>query len=256
MIDIHTHILPGIDDGAEDLEESLLMARFAVAEGIHTIIATPHHANGRYDNPAAVVQQKLAELNAALREERIPLTVHAGQEIRVYSDLIEDYHAGHAISLHQSQYILLELPSGEVPSDMEDLLHELQVRRLVPIIAHPERNLEIASKPSILAELVEMGFLSQVTSHSINGLFGRKIQKLSLELCKKKLIHFVSSDAHNMTNRSFGLSAAYLQIRGELGVEQMQYYMNNAERLYRNMPIDVPEPVSGMKKWWRMKVFS
>lgn len=254
MIDIHCHILPQIDDGSGSLEESIGMAKLAAAEGITDIIATPHHANGKWLNEAAKVVEEVALLNRLLAAEGIPITIHSGQEIRVYRELMEDYQEGKLLCLGGSPYMLLEFSSASVPSYIDSLLHECQVAGIIPIIAHPERNQELTSKPEKLLELIEGGALCQVTSHSINGLFGSKIQKLAIDWCRSNLIHFVSSDAHNLKQRAFQLSKAYATLDLEIGHEFTASYKRNAEMLLTGGFIYAPEPSLAKKKWfhfWR-----
>ncbi|WP_409344175.1 tyrosine-protein phosphatase [Paenibacillus sp. MBLB4367] len=250
MIDIHSHILPGIDDGAQTLEESLEMARAAYADGIRTVIATPHHANGRYTNAAGNVTAAVASLNDALQTNGIDLQVLAGQEIRVYSKLVDDWHDQALLSLDRSSYILIEFPTAEVPKGIADLIHELRILGITPIIAHPERNQELLNKPDRLRELVELGALGQVTSHSITGLFGKKIQEISMQMCKSNLIHFVASDAHNMSNRGFGLSRAYETIEKALGFQYSEYYKENANSLITGEIISKWSVKEVNRKWF------
>lgn len=237
MIDIHNHILPGIDDGCRSLEESLELARLAVKEGIHDIIATPHHANGRYQNEAEKVRQATAQLNTALAGEGIELRIHTGQEIRVYKELLDDLNAGKLLTLAGSRYMLLEFSSSRVPEGIEDLLHELNLAGITAIIAHPERNMELAGNLPRLADLIDRGALAQMTTHSLNGLFGRKIQSISMDMCRSNLIHFLSSDAHHPKERPFFLQAAATHIMKKLGGETYSYYKENAHRVLHNQDI-------------------
>ncbi|WP_438444680.1 tyrosine-protein phosphatase [Gorillibacterium sp. sgz5001074] len=250
MIDIHSHILPQIDDGAQDLAESVEMAKLAVSEGITDIIATPHHANGKWMNEADQVVEAVQLLNLHLADEGIPLIVHPGQEIRVYPDLIDDYQTGKLLRLNHSPYMLLELPSSNVPTYMEDLLHECSVAGIIPVIAHPERNRELAANPRMLHNFIELGALTQVTSHSINGLFGSTIQKLSLSWCRSNLVHFIASDAHNSKQRNFQLGAAYRRIDKELGSLHSRMYQENGKLLLLGNQIEVHKPIIRTKKWF------
>lgn len=234
MIDIHSHILPGVDDGAESLEDSLAMARAAVEEGISVLLATPHHANGRYLNEGGQVRQAVDALQAALDEADIPLKLCAGQEIRVYKELLEDYHEGKLLTLADSRYILLEFPTSRVPEDIYEMLHELGVLGLIPVIAHPERNMELAKHPERLAELIERGALAQMTTHSLNGLFGRKIQDIAFTMCESNLIHFLAGDAHNPAERAFGMEEACSGVRKKLGESFVDYYKKNADIVINN----------------------
>ncbi|NOU95100.1 tyrosine protein phosphatase [Paenibacillus sp. LMG 31456] len=251
MIDIHSHLLPGIDDGASDMDETVRMAKMAVEEGIHTVICTPHHANGQFMNPGDGVIRLVNEVQIVLNEHDIPLTIYPGQEIRTNLEFMDSFSAKDIIPLYASNYILVEFPAREIPKYTEELFHELRVLGMTPIIAHPERNSEIASDPSKLVRLIQLGALAQVTSHSINGMFGPKIQKLSINMCKQQLVHFVSSDAHNSTRRAFGLRAAYSSINSQIGKQQVAYYQMNAEKLVRNEIVEAAVPAwKQPKKWW------
>jgi protein-tyrosine phosphatase len=250
MIDLHCHILPGLDDGSINMEESMKMAQAAVDEGIHTIIATPHHANGRYKNEAMMVMQAVMQLNAELNARDIPLEVGCGQEIRLYARLVDDLYEHRLLTLHQSNYLLLELPPDQIPQRIFELLHELQVLNIKAVIAHPERNQEIVQNPDKLVRLIEAGALSQITAHSISGVSGSKIEAVSLELCRLNLVHFVASDAHNLHLRPFGLRNAYECIDSKLGTEYVDYYRNNAQIVLDNEIVIAWEPQRRKKKWF------
>lgn len=253
MVDIHCHILPGVDDGSPSLEHSLQMARMAVREGIGTVIATPHHANGKYDNPAGRTQENVKRLTVELKRQDIPLQVCPGQEVRVYSDLISDMDNGSLFTLNGSRYLLIEFPSHRIPPSIKELIHELKVMQITPILAHPERNKEIAENPAQLFELIEFGVLCQLTSHSITGLFGPAIRNLSLDMCRRNWIHFISSDAHNVTQRPFSLREAYAEIDTEIGSMYSSYYQKNAKAIIENQSISIcSEPIPIKKKWYRL----
>lgn len=256
MIDIHSHILPDLDDGALDLEQAIQMARQAVDQGIQAVIATPHHHNGRYMNDASFVNDQVKTFQEELIQRKIPLRVHAGQEIRVYRNLIEDIETKRSSTLNGSRYMLIEFPSDRISSGIEDTFHELFLMDIVPIIAHPERNREIVENPLKLLELVRLGALTQVTAHALLGEFGRSIQAFSMDLCRNNLTHFISSDAHNTTNRGFALAQAYEIVRKELGQTYVSTFQNNANRVIHNLSIETLSPVWSKPKWfqfWKSK---
>jgi len=236
MIDIHTHILPGIDDGAADWNDTLNMARAAVAEGITTMIATPHHANGRYNNIAVEVVEYTRHINEKLIEEDVPITIRSGQEIRWHHDWLEAWFRKELLPLADSSYVLLELPSTRIPNEIYELLHELNILKLKVIIAHPERNAEIMKHPERLAELIERGAFAQVTTYSLLGGFGRRIEKMAWLLCKRGLIHIVSSDAHDVERRGFRLREAYEVIGERMGKQWENYFLNNAACVLDDRP--------------------
>ncbi|WNS43516.1 CpsB/CapC family capsule biosynthesis tyrosine phosphatase [Paenibacillus sp. MMS20-IR301] len=234
MIDIHSHILPFMDDGAADLTAALAMAQDANNDGITTVVATPHHANGVYMNPAGGIIPAVQMLNDKLREAGNPLQVLAGQEIRLYGDLLDDLERGELLTLAGSRYILLEMPSSRVPRNMEEVCHELIIQGYVPVIAHPERNAEIAGDPAKLERLIELGALGQLTAQSLAGTFGSKLQKLSMDLCRRGTIQVIASDAHDSVNRPFKLSEAYEVVKKEWGATAFDVFLQNAQNITRN----------------------
>ncbi|WP_010095246.1 tyrosine-protein phosphatase [Ornithinibacillus scapharcae] len=248
MIDIHSHILAGIDDGALTWNDSLIMAKAAVEEGIHTIIATPHHQNGRYINERYNVERYIEEFQLALREEKIPLRVLAGQENRVQPNLLKQINIGNVGPLYETNYILLELPSREIPHYTFALLAQLQLAGYIPIIAHPERNHRIKEEPEILLELVQRGALAQITAASLIGEFGGPIQKFTNQIVEANLAHFIASDAHNMLERGFVLQKAYQFIRNNYGHDVYYMFFENAELLLEGQSVHRLKPMAVKQK--------
>ena len=249
MIDLHCHILAGIDDGAQTMADSLDMARAAVNEGIQTIIATPHHKNGRYENTKLEIIDRVAELNDRLKEENIPLDILPGQEPAIHGGLLSGLTLGEVGTLNHTQYIFIELPAGHVPRYTEKLLYDLQLEGKVPVIVHPERNQEITERPEILYKLVKNGALSQLTASSVSGNFGKKIKSFSEQLIDANLVHFIASDAHNTNKRGFHMEHAYTNIDTRYGVDMVYFFKENAELLIndRNVYKEVPQPVKKKK---------
>lgn len=249
MIDIHCHILPGVDDGPRTTEESILMAREAVDQGIETIIATPHHRNNTYENKKEAILRVVDEFNTILQNEQIPLKILPGQETRIFGEILEDYNKEEILTLNNSNYLFIEFPSSSVPRYAERLLYDIQLEGLNPIIVHPERNKEILDNPNILYDLVKNGALTQVTAASLAGFFGKSIKKFSYQLIEHNLTHFVASDAHNIHNRSFKLNEAYDTIEQEYGIDSVYLFMDNAEMILDGKPIfkEVPEQIKKKK---------
>ncbi|XJZ27098.1 tyrosine-protein phosphatase [Bacillota bacterium Lsc_1132] len=245
MIDIHCHILPGIDDGAQNLADSLKMARKAVEEGIDTIVATPHYIQNRYINPKQTILAKVEELNEALTAENINLKILPGQEPRIDGELLKSMDRGEIITLTGSPYIFIEFPSSHVPRYTEQLFYDLQTNGLIPVIVHPERNQEIIQHPDRLYQLVEKGALTQLTASSVCGDLGKKIKTFSTQLIEHNLTHFVASDAHNITTRSFKLREAYQVISATFGIDIEMMLKENAELLVagQNVYKEIPEPI-------------
>jgi len=242
MIDIHSHILPGVDDGAQNETDSLAMARAAVEQGIDTIIATPHHKNGKYENERETVIKWVETLNDLIANENIPLTVLAGQEVRMNGDMIADIRNGELLPLHDTKYLFVEFPSGHVPRYASQMLFDLQLEGYTPIIVHPERNQELIQRPDKLYEMVRNGALTQVTAGSVIGKFGKNIRKFTHQLIEANLTHFIASDAHNTTTRGFWMREAFEDVQATHGIEAYYTFLENSELLISNQNINKIEP--------------
>jgi len=249
MIDIHCHILPGIDDGAQNEQDAIEMAQQAVNSGINTVIATPHHKNRTYDNEKPFIQKDVKRLNQLFEASNVPLNVQAGQEVRIFGELVDDFKKGDIQTLNDSKYLLLEFPSNEVPQYTEQLIFDIQRAGMTPVIAHPERNRDLYTNPNRLYELVSQGALAQVTSGSLTGAFGKEIKQVSHQMIQANLIHFVASDAHNIDTRTFKtLKEAYDIIKQEYGAITQYSLEENAQYLIHNENINQNEPQLVPKK--------
>ncbi|WP_221567176.1 tyrosine-protein phosphatase [Alkalihalobacillus sp. TS-13] len=249
MIDIHCHILPGVDDGAATLEHSIEMARKAVDEGITTIIATPHH-NAHFQNSSSMIEKDIIDLNHAFEQEGINLKILPGQEPRINADLLKQLENQEVLTLcNQKKYVHIELPSNHIPKYTQSLLYEIQLQGLTPIIVHPERNIEIVENPDMLFELVNDGVLTQVTSSSLIGNFGKNIQKFSRQLIEHELTHFIASDAHNISSRAFHLRGAYEQVEKDFGIKARYQLQENPMLLVNGEKImsNPPQPIKKKK---------
>jgi len=247
MIDIHCHILPGIDDGASNEAESLAMLQTAVDEGIHTIVATPHYIS-KYPTEKQRILSKVEELNRVIETNQLPINILPGQEIRAYGELLEDYEAGKLLAIgNGSRYILLEFSASHVPRYAEKLLYNMEFQGLKAIIAHPERNAEMMENPDKLYKLVEKGALTQITAASVIGLFGKKIQAFTHQIIEANLAHVIASDAHNTTSRGFVMKQAFAKIEGKYGNGCVRYLQENAQLILENQII-YPEQFEQIKK--------
>ncbi|TWI59869.1 tyrosine-protein phosphatase [Halalkalibacter nanhaiisediminis] len=247
MIDIHSHILPSLDDGANSIQQAIEMAKQAQAQGIYAMAATPHHMNGSFTNVKEDIEQYIKELNQVLNEHSIDLNIVAGQEVRLYGEIVDDYKKGDILTINHSRYVLVELPSDHVPAYTAKIFYDLQLAGVKPIIAHPERNREIAANTNKLYELVEQGALAQLTASSLTGRFGKNIKKLSEQLIDHQLVHFLASDTHNTTSRPNDLQAAYQTMEKTFGMDTVYYIQENAETLLYGDTV-YAEPPSRIKK--------
>lgn len=211
--DLHCHMLPGIDDGARDLDQALAMARLAVADGIRTAVMTPHHLNGVYRNRSADVLAAVSAFREALLAEGIGLKILPGSELHLVPELPAELVSGQAMTLgNHGRAVLVELPVHTVPMGAEHILEQILGQGLVPIIAHPERNSQLRREPEQLSEWVGMGCLGQITAQSCTGQFGPKVQAASREMVTRGLIHIAASDAHRDRRRVPQISSGRAQI--------------------------------------------
>lgn len=200
MIDLHCHILPGLDDGPSDLAGSLAFARAAAAAGIRTAVATPHV---RDDHPFDLdrIAEGVADLNEALAEAEVDLQVVPGAEVAIPKVAELDDAALAGLCLGDGPYLLVESPYSHALEWVEEGLADVQARGLRPVLAHPERAPSFLADPERLARIVESGVLCSVTAGSMEGMFGRKVRAFTSDLFARELVHNVASDAHDPAHR-------------------------------------------------------
>ena len=219
FVDIHCHILPGIDDGARDWDESVAMAKLAAAEGTTTIIATPHQLGGYVCNHADSIRRGVVELRQRLADGGVPLEVLPGADVRIDEKLIEQLLSGDVLTLgDHGCHVLLELPH-ELYLPLESLVERLARHDLVAILSHPERNEGILRRPAVLESLVECGCLLQITAGSLCGSFGEPCQNLAESLVGSGLVHFVATDGHGAKSRRPVMRRAFERVSELAGAE-------------------------------------
>ena len=219
MIDLHSHILPGLDDGAKNIDDALEMCRVAQADGIHTLVATPHCRNGVYHNDQTKILAALKGLKEALERESISLKVLPGVDILMHPELIDFLDQNPRLVLG-GRYVLLELPSESVPSHTQDFLFKMRLKGYTPIITHPERNSVIQGDQEIVEEFVRVGALVQVTAMSLTGEFGGQARESATRLVKSGLAHSMATDAHSPDHRPPILSRGRKILEEIVGPEQ------------------------------------
>jgi protein-tyrosine phosphatase len=207
VIDLHSHILPGLDDGARTLADSLAIARAAVEDGIRVLAATPH-VSERYPTEPEQMERALADVREAVDGAEIRLEVRGGAEIALDRLPGLDRDRLGRLTLAGSRHLLLETPSYGWPLDLSDRLFELQASGFGAVLAHPERNGEVQAQPERLRPLVERGLLVQVTAAAVDGRLGRRARDTALLLVERGLAHMVASDAHTADVRAVGMAEA------------------------------------------------
>lgn len=243
MIDIHSHILPKVDDGAIDMAMSLDMARQYISTGIYKVIATPHYIeNTSYDYK--LNKMVLEYFRIELRKSEIPLEVYLGNELYASMSTIEDITKGNAATLNGSRYILVELPMNDIPIYFEDLIYQSLIKGYVPIIAHPERNSKIIENPNNLLKYIEKGALAQLNLPSLEGRYGKSVQSTSTTLVKHNMIHFVGTDAHTNRMRSPNVIEGLEILRSLVSEDSYESMTHkNAMLLLEDRVIPILEPM-------------
>ena len=245
MIDIHNHLLIGVDDGPQNEEEALALMKQAIDNGITDIIVTPHQYSGDFINPKSKILEKMEEIKFLIGKHNLNLNVYPGQEIRINGELVHELESEINIPLNGSQYVLVEFSFTELANYTEKLFFDLQMKGYTPLIAHPERCRPLMKAPDRLYDLIEKGAIGQVTATSVAGALGEGIQEKSLKLIQNNLVHVVASDAHHASNRPFMLKEAYQVIEENLGEEYVHRLKYNAEAILHNRDVKVKPP----KRW-------
>jgi protein-tyrosine phosphatase len=247
VIDLHTHILPDIDDGARDLEESIDMCRIAANDGIKTIVATPHTGNGLYLMNREHVLSEVALINQRLIECSIPINILPGTDVHIgtYFDVEEMLENGEAITVNDNNcYLMVEFSESFIASNFNELILKLKLKGITPIFTHPERNIIIQENIDVLFDWIEKGGLVQLTAMSLTGDFGRSIKRFSEELLTSHLVHIIASDAHSATGRPPILSAARDIAANLVGADiAFQLVDEFPSDIINGRTIVVPEPV-------------
>ena len=204
MIDIHSHILPGIDDGARDIAESVEIVRQLVEQGVTKVIATPHYMDGTaFVSPRSHNLKLLAELKEALAEEKLKIEVFLGNEIYISDNIIDLLEAGKMTTLADSSYLLVELPLDDEYPNYEDYLQDLMDYGLKVILAHPERYTIVQEDYEVVRRLHQMGILLQCNLGSIVGRYGKEAKRVIKKLAKDKMIFTFGSDIHRCSRTNY-----------------------------------------------------
>jgi protein-tyrosine phosphatase len=249
IVDIHNHILYGLDDGPQNQEETILLAKQAVETGINHVIATPHHKHMYkkhfYENDYRQIIKMVAHVNDLLKEHEVPLKVYPGIEFHLHEKIRNDieHNIDHFLTLNNTgKYLLMELPCSYYPSHTEEVLYELQKQGFTPILAHPERNKILRRNPGKIFDMIQRGILVQITAGSVTGLHGSRLKNFSVHLLNHNLVHFVASDAHHHSNRKFELISAYDWIEHNYSANYRNYFEENAVHVLNGMEFKIIEP--------------
>lgn len=256
MIDLHSHILPGIDDGSRSIEMSLEMARMAVDDGITDMACTPHIYPGLYMNDTAGIIAARDALQRTLDEKGIPLRLTTGADVHLVPGLLQGIRDGKVPCLHGSRYLLLEPAHHVAPPRFEESVFSLVAAGYIPVITHPERLTWVEQHYEVFGKLVRQGAWMQITAGALTGLFGSRAKYWGERFLGDGLTHIIATDAHSSGRRVPVMSAARDIAERMLGKEEAELLVRGRQQkiLENALPSDVkppPEiPVRG-KSWWR-----
>jgi protein-tyrosine phosphatase len=240
MIDVHCHILPGLDDGPNSFDVSCAMAEMAIADGITHVLATPH-ANPAYPFIPELVKKRRDEIQAAFEDR---LAIATGCDFHLSFENLQDIrHDPSRYTLNHKNYLLVEFADFSIPPSLDQALHELQLAGLQPVITHPERNPLVRAQPERLFRWLQQGCYAQLTAQSLIGKFGRSAEEIAHEWLKAGAVHFIASDAHNTTTRPPRLKETYELVAKKYGKESAQALLvENPLAAFEGRPLPhVPE---------------
>lgn len=238
MIDVHSHVLPGIDDGARNMDMSIQMLRKAEQEGTEAVVMTPHFCRGYGEASSVQVRELTERLKEQMKHEGISLELHPGQEVFLTDSTIRDLEQGIIMGINDTRYMLVELPMDEIPKHAMEVLYELRVRGMKPMLAHPERYAYVMKDVTVLNRFIEEGCLFQLNSGSIEGVFGKEVRNTAETLLKSGAYCFLGSDAHSTGRRTTGLREA-AAIMEKLQKGSVDVMMENSRKMLKGEELNV-----------------
>ncbi|MCM1155777.1 MAG: hypothetical protein NC314_08760 [Roseburia sp.] len=242
LIDIHSHILFGMDDGAGDLDTSIQMLRIAAKDGISAIILTPHNKPGHHRIDSARVAEKMAQLKTYLAQEDIAIRLYLGNELYYRSRLIWEIEDGQAYTLAGSRYVLVEFSPSDDYGYIRNGINEILMGGYYPILAHVERYRNVCMKKDGITDLADMGCYIQVNADSIMGKYGMKTASFTRKLLKQHLVHFIASDAHDPERRAPHLAGCAAYVTRKYGESYAgKLFVENPERILEDGAISAGE---------------
>jgi protein-tyrosine phosphatase len=243
FFDIHTHVLPGFDDGSPDLETSLAMLQLAAEHGTGGMVATPHLAEGDWQPSWERVVDSCRLLAEAASERKLGISIYPGVEAAFYSGIEAKSNGPGAYCINGGRYMLVELPANQLPVSTDDFFFTLQSRGVIPVLAHPERYPKLQEEPERLLEWIERGILLQVNGASLVGRMGTRIMNVAETLLQCQMIHCIASDGHGLSSRRPILKEAAAKVTAMVGPEMARsLFTTNPQSIIANQPVLIPEP--------------
>lgn len=233
MVDLHSHVITGVDDGAKSEEMAIEMLKLAEASGTKKLICTPHYFRGRFIKTFAEVEEGLERLKKLAIENNIGLELYCGQEVYLTDYLLEDFNSGRIATINGSRYMLIEINMNEIPKRATDIIYELKLKGIVPIIAHPERYIPFIEKPELINDFIEEGCLFQLNAGSITGAFGKLVKKTAELFLENEIYSFLGSDGHFHDKRNTDIRKA-IEIIEKIDNSLIEYFRENGEAVILN----------------------
>lgn len=248
MIDLHSHLIYGVDDGSKDGITSLNMARQYVKSGFKDVVCTPHYLGEGLSKSIESIEKNFESLKKLLKENDIELNLHLGNEVYMSLDIVKDLFDHKYLTLNDSKYILIEFPANDVPLYSDDVFYELELKGYIPIIAHPERNSRIIEDPQILYKFLARGALAQLNLHSLTGLYGERAYKTANRLLKHNLIQLIGTDSHSDRVRSPKVSDALKKLENVISKDDFVKLTEiNPKKVLENESVE-PENIIDFNK--------
>jgi protein-tyrosine phosphatase len=258
MFDMHSHIIPAIDDGATDLEVSLEMLRLAHQRGTTDILATPHAIRNHWFPKWDTVVSACEHLNQKMQKLKLGIRSYPGAEVFMDMDTLAELTGPGPYCINNGKYMLVELPAAEIPRFADDFFFTLQTRGITPVLAHAERHPELAKQPAILQEWIRKGLLVQMNGSSLLGRTGERVMKTAEMLIRNNMVHCIGSDAHGITRRRPDLAEAVVKLKTMVDSGYAhKLLVENPQRMMHSLDIELQEPVminndtnrSGVRGW-------
>lgn len=243
MIDVHSHILPNIDDGSRSIEETFNLIKEAKEAGFEGIVCTSHYMENYYETNRPEREVWINAIHENLENKNIDMNLYLGNEIYMSDNIIELLEDGKATTMNDTSYVLFELPMNAEPMNLYDMVYEMQQYKIVPILAHPERYSFVQTDPELIYDLIDKGVLMQANYGSIIGQYGKKAQMIVQKFLENNMIHMLGTDVHRQNTIYPKIPEIILELKALIGEEKVKELTTiNPELVINNKRIDIRKP--------------
>ena len=243
MIDVHSHILPNIDDGSRSIDETFNLIKEAKEAGFEGIICTSHYMENYYETDRPEREVWINAIHENLKNKNIEMNLYLGNEIYMSDNIIKLLEDGKATTMNDTSYVLFELPLNVEPMNLYDMVYEMQQYKIVPILAHPERYSFVQTDPELIYDLIDKGVLMQANYGSIVGQYGKKAQMIVQKFLENNMIHMLGTDAHRQNTIYPKIPEILVELKSLIGEEKLNELTTiNPELVINNKRIDIRKP--------------